>query len=162
MDVQLFWTTCWKGNLISQEHSWLLQRHLCAWSYTPNIVAKGVLKAGEEADNRRWDGWMASLTRWTLVWASCGDWWWTGKPGMLQSMGLQSVRHNWATELNWTVLDLRHCVRAFSSCGECGLLSSCSAWASHWSSFSCCRAQALGLMGSVVAEHGLSSCAIWA
>ena len=63
--------------------------------------------------------------------------------------------------LNWTVLDLCHCVWAFSSCGECGLLSSCSAWASHWSSFSCCRAQALGLTGSVVAEHGLSSFAVW-
>ena len=112
--------------------------------------------------NRGWDGRMASLTWWTWVWAGSGDWWWTGKPGVLQSMGLQSVRHNWATELNWIVLDLRHCVRAFSSCGECGLLSSCSAWASHWSSFSCCRAQALGLMGSVVAEHGLSSCALWA
>ena len=44
---------------------------------------------------------MASLTR-TGVWASSGSWWWTGKPGMLQSMGLQKVGHDWATELNWT------------------------------------------------------------
>ena len=44
---------------------------------------------------------MASLTRRTWVWASSGSWWWTGKPGMLQSMGSQSVRHNYATELNW-------------------------------------------------------------
>ena len=66
------------------------------------------------------------------------------------------------TKLNWTVLDLRHCVQAFSSCSECGLLSSCSAWASHCGSFSCCRAQALGLTGSIVAKHGLSSCAVWA
>ena len=43
-----------------------------------------------------------SLTLWTWVWASSGSWWWTGKPGMLQPMGLQRVRHNWATELNWT------------------------------------------------------------
>ena len=42
---------------------------------------------------------MASLTRWTRV--SSGSWWWTGRPGMLQSMGLQRVRHDWATELNW-------------------------------------------------------------
>ena len=44
---------------------------------------------------------MASPTRWTWVWASSRSWWWTGKPGMLQSMELQRVRHNWVTELNW-------------------------------------------------------------
>ena len=57
-------------------------------------------KAGE-GDDRGWDGWMASLTRWTWVWLSSGIWWWTGKPGVLQSMGSQRVGHNWATELNW-------------------------------------------------------------
>ena len=56
------------------------------------------LKAGGEADNRGWDGWMASLTRWTRVWASSGSWWWTRKPGVLQSMGSQKVGHDWATE----------------------------------------------------------------
>ena len=60
------------------------------------------LKAGGEGDDRGWDGWMSSPTRWTWVWASSGSWWWTGKPGMLQSMGLQRVGQNWATELNWT------------------------------------------------------------
>ena len=60
------------------------------------------LKAGGEGDDREWDGWMASLTRWTWVWASFGNWWRTGKPGVLQSMGSQKVRHNWVTELNWT------------------------------------------------------------
>ena len=58
------------------------------------------LKEEEEADDREWDGWIASLTWWTWVWASSGNWWWTGKPGMLQSMGSQKVRHCWATELN--------------------------------------------------------------
>ena len=48
-----------------------------------------------------WDDWMASPTRWTWVCASSSSWWWTGKPGVLQSMGLQRVRHDWATELNW-------------------------------------------------------------
>ena len=52
---------------------------------------------------RGWEGWMASVTWWTWVWASFGSWWWIGKPGVLQSMGLQRVRHDWATELNWTV-----------------------------------------------------------
>ena len=50
------------------------------------------------------DGWMASLTQWTWVWASSKSWWWTGKPCVLQSMGSQRVGHSWATELNWTEL----------------------------------------------------------
>ena len=60
------------------------------------------LKAGEE-DDRGWDGWKASLTWWAWVWASSGSWWWTGRPGVLQSMGLQRVRYNYVTELNWTL-----------------------------------------------------------
>ena len=43
---------------------------------------------------------MASLTRWTWVWVSSGSWWWTGKPGVLQSMGSKRVGHNWANELS--------------------------------------------------------------
>ena len=58
------------------------------------------LKAGGEGDNRRWDGWMATPTQWTRVWANSGSWWWTGRPGMLQLMGSQRVRHNSVTELN--------------------------------------------------------------
>ena len=61
------------------------------------------LKAGGEGDDRGWDGWKASLTWWAWVWASSGNWWWTGRPGVLQSMGLQRVRHSWVTELNWTL-----------------------------------------------------------
>ena len=48
------------------------------------------LKAGGQGDNRGWDGWMASLTRWTWVWASSGSWWRTGKLGVLKSMGSKS------------------------------------------------------------------------
>ena len=48
------------------------------------------LKVGEE-DNRGWHGWMASLTQWLVVWEGSGSWWWTGKPDVLQSMGLQSL-----------------------------------------------------------------------
>ena len=59
------------------------------------------LKAGE-GDDRGWDGWMASLTRWTWIWVNSGSRWWTGKPGILQSIGSQRVRHDWATELNWS------------------------------------------------------------
>ena len=62
------------------------------------------LGAGREGDDRGWDGWMASLTQWTWVWVNSGSWWWRGRPGVLQFMELQRVRHDWATELNWTEL----------------------------------------------------------
>ena len=58
------------------------------------------LRAEGERDNRGWDGWLPSPILWTWVWASSGSWWWTGKPGVLQSMGSQIVRNDWATELN--------------------------------------------------------------
>ena len=58
------------------------------------------LGAGGEGDDRGWDGWVASPTRWTWVWVNSGSWWWTGRPGVLQFMGLQRVTHDWATELN--------------------------------------------------------------
>ena len=87
------------------------------WSWNSNILATwckklthlkrpwcwGRLKAGREGDNRGWDGWMASPTRWTWVWASSANWWWTRKPGVLQSLGSQRVGHDWATELNWKI-----------------------------------------------------------
>ena len=57
----------------------------------------GRLKAGGEADGRRWDGWMASSTQWTWVWASSGRYWRTGRPGLLQPMGSQRVRYDWTT-----------------------------------------------------------------
>ena len=55
------------------------------------------LKAGE-GDHRGWDGWMASPTQWTWVWVNFRSWWWTGRPGGLQSTGLQRVGHDWVTE----------------------------------------------------------------
>ena len=90
------------------------------WSWNSNTLATSCeelthwkrpwcwerLKAGGKEDNREQYGWMASLTRWTRVWASSRSWWWTEKPGMLQSMGSQRVRHDWATELNWTMVFL--------------------------------------------------------
>ena len=58
------------------------------------------LREGGEGDDRGCDGWMASPTWLTWVWASSGRWWWTGRPGVLQAMGSQRVRHDWATERN--------------------------------------------------------------
>ena len=72
--------------------NWLIGKDSWCWER---------LKAGGEGDGRGWDGWMASLTWWTWVWASSRSWWRTGKPVVLQSMGLQRVRHDWVTELNW-------------------------------------------------------------
>ena len=72
--------------------SWLIGKDWC-WEG---------LGAGGEGDDRGWDGWMASLTRWTWVWVNSGNWWWTGRPGMLWFMGSQRVGHDWATELNCT------------------------------------------------------------
>ena len=63
------------------------------------------LKAGREGDDRGWDRWIASLTRWTWIWVSSGSWWRTGKPGVLQqSMRSQRVGHDWVIELNWSDL----------------------------------------------------------
>ena len=63
----------------------------------------GRLRAGGEGDDDRgWDGWMASLTRWTWVWVNSRSWWWTGRPGMLQFMGSQRV----TDRLNWTEMNL--------------------------------------------------------
>ena len=60
------------------------------------------LGAGGEGDNRGWDGWMASLTRWAWVWVKSRSWWWTGRPGVLWFTRSQSWTRlsNW-TELNW-------------------------------------------------------------
>ena len=88
------------------------------WSWSSNTLATGCealthwkrpwfwerLKAGGEGDDRGWDGWMASPTQWTWVWASSESWWWTGRPVVLQSMGSLRVGHDWVTELNWTPL----------------------------------------------------------
>ena len=64
------------------------------------------LMLGKIEDRRRRGGkrmrWLDGITdSWTWVWASSGNWWWTGRPGVLQSMGSQRVWYDWMTELNW-------------------------------------------------------------
>ena len=71
--------------------SWLIRKTLIL----------GKIEGRRRRDNRGWDGWMASPTRWTWVWANTRSWWWIGRPGMLWFMGSQRVRHDWETELNW-------------------------------------------------------------
>ena len=80
-----------------------------------------MLGAGGEGDDRGWDGWMASLTRWTWVWVNSGSWCWTERPGVLQFMGSQRVGHDWATELNWTelrLIELKKFLRSFNKGGR--------------------------------------------
>ena len=99
-----------KGN-----QSWIFTRRTDAEAETPsNTLATWCvelphlkrlwcwerLKAGGEGDDREWDGWMESLTRWTWVWTSSRSWWRTGKPGILQSWGHEeSDTTEW---LKWT------------------------------------------------------------
>ena len=100
-----------KGN-----QSWMfIRRTDVDWCWNPNTLATWCeelthlkkpwcwewLRAGGEGDNRGWESWMASPTQWTWVWVNSGSWWWTGRPGVLQSMGSRRVRHKWATELSW-------------------------------------------------------------
>ena len=96
-----------------EDHSWvffgrnnakaetpvLWSPHMKCW-LTGKLWSLEGLEAGE-GDDRGWDGWMASLTRWTGVCVSSGSWWWTGSPAVLQCMGFRKVTHDW-TELNWT------------------------------------------------------------
>ena len=72
----------WCKHLTHQKRPWCWER----------------LKARGEVSDRGWDGWIASLTEWTRVWANSGRWWRMGKPGVLQTMRLQGVRRDWVTE----------------------------------------------------------------
>ena len=96
------WCWSWCSNPLS---TWC--KELTHWK-RPWCWAR--LKAGGEEDNRGWDGWLASPTQGTWVWASSGSWWWTRKPGVLQFMGLQRVRHDW---VNWSELDSHGPTRLF-------------------------------------------------
>ena len=86
------------------------------WSWNPNTSATWCeewthwkrpwcwekLGAGGEGDDRGWDGWMVSPTRWIWVRVNSRSWWWTERPGVQWFMESQRVEHDWATELNWT------------------------------------------------------------
>ena len=85
---------CWSWNASTLATSW---EELTNWK---RLWCWEGLGAGGEGEDRGWDGWTASLTRWTWVWVNSGSWWWTRRPGVLQFMGSQRVGHDWATELN--------------------------------------------------------------
>ena len=94
-ETPILWPPHAKNWVIGKERPWCWER----------------LKVGGEGYDRGWDGWMASPTQWKLVWVNSENWWWTGRPGVLQSMGSQRVEHDWATEPSWIPL-----LRAPSSC----------------------------------------------
>ena len=87
------WYWSWNSSILATSCKELTHwKRPCCWEG---------LGAGREGDDREWDGWKASPTRYTWVWVNSGSWWWTGRPGVLWFMGLQRVGHDWATELNW-------------------------------------------------------------
>jgi len=103
-----------KGN-----QSWLFIGRTDAIAETPTLWpldAKNWLiwKDPDARKDGRWkEKWMTEddMVVWypwfqgTWVWIGSGNWWWTGRPDVLQSMGSQRVRHDWATELNWSISD---------------------------------------------------------
>ena len=105
-----------------------LRREWC-WSWNSSILATSSeelthwkrlwcwegLGAGGEGDDRGWDGWIASPTRWMWVWVNSGSWWWTGRPSVLWFMGSQRVGHDWVTELNCKVIYFNGTVYHLSS-----------------------------------------------
>ena len=113
-----------------KDQSWLFIGRTDVEAETPTLWPPGVRNRliGKDPDARKeWRqekattedemvGW-PSPVRWTWVWVGSGSWWWTGRPGVLQSMGSQTVGHDWATELNWTetrVLNVRIFPQAYS------------------------------------------------
>ena len=100
------WCWCWSSNILA---TWC--KKLTHWK---RFWCWERLRAGGEGDNRRQGCWMASPTQWTWVWTNSSRWLRTGKPGMLQSMGSQRVRHNWGAEqqqwnicyIHWINIDI--------------------------------------------------------
>ena len=117
--LRVLWTARRSNQLILKKSVLNIHQKDWCWSWSAKTLATSYgepthwkrsscgerLKVGEEGDDRGQDGWMASPTQWTWVRASSGRWWLTGKLGLLQSMWLQRVRHDWVIELNWTELE---------------------------------------------------------
>ena len=97
---------CWSWNSNTLATSW---EELTHWK---RLWCWEGMGAGGEGDDRGWDGWMASRSRWAWVWVNSRSWWWTGRPGVLQLMGLQS-----RTRLSdWTELITFRALTVSSAC----------------------------------------------
>jgi len=100
--LNIYWKDwCWSWNSNTLATWW---EELTHWK-RPRCWER--LKEARKGDDRGWVDWMASLTGWTWVWVGFGSWWWTGKPGMLKSVGSQRVGHDWATELTHKTVNYR-------------------------------------------------------
>ena len=107
------WTARRSNQSIIKEITWNIHWKDCCSSWNFNTLATWCedlthwkrprcwrrLKARGEGDNKGWDGWMASLTLWTWVWARSGSWWWTGKRGMFSPWGCKEL--DMTEQLNW-------------------------------------------------------------
>ena len=86
-------------------HHWL-DGHESEW--TPGVGdGQGGLACCDSWGHKELDtterlNWTEVLPRSQSGSVNSGNWWWTGRPGVLQFMGSQRVGHDWATELNWT------------------------------------------------------------
>ena len=110
-------------SILKENQSWIFIGRTDAEAETPIVcylmqridsfdkaLMLGKIEGRRRWGDRGWDGWMASLTRWAWVWVNSGSWWWTGRRGLLQSMGSQKVGHDWVTELNWFFRIRKHSV----------------------------------------------------
>ena len=117
------WCWCWNSNTLATWPKNRLKRKMTSKNWEELTPWKRPwcwerLKVGGEGDARGWDDWMSSLTQWTWVWVNSGSWWWTGRPGVLQSMGSQRVRHDWVTELTELNCDVSKQLRLFFFFGK--------------------------------------------
>ena len=114
------WWWSWSSNPLATWYEELIQwkRPWC-WER---------LKAGGEEGDRGWDGWMASPTQWTWIWANSGRWWRTGKAGVLQSVGhKQSDTSQQLNNNKWTISNIQERteqkrpqnLKSFISCKSC-------------------------------------------
>ena len=95
------WLSDWTELMLKLKHQYFghLMQRTTHWK---RLWCREGLGAGGEGDDRGWDGWTASLTRWTWVWVNSGSWWWTGRPGVRRFMESRRVGHDWATDLIWS------------------------------------------------------------
>ena len=105
-----------KGN-----QPWIIHWKDWCWSWSSNLLATWCkkpthwkrpwcwerLRAGGEGEDRGWDGWMASPTQWTWVWAKSERQWRTERSGVLQSMRSQRIRHDLVAKQQWVRVALR-------------------------------------------------------